>query len=170
MLAMSDHLIVRAQVDETDIALIKLRQPARITLDAYADKPIDGTVDEIAFEAKTVNNVTTYGVDVLPKNVPPFMRSGMTANISFIVTSRRDVLVVPAEAVQTRQGRSRVLVAAERAEDKPMLREVELGASDGRRTEVLAGLHEGDKVLAPQIPKSARASGSSPFGSPFGRR
>lgn len=170
MLAMSDHLIVRAQVDETDIALIKLRQPARITLDAYADKPIDGTVDEIAFEAKTVNNVTTYGVDVLPKNVPPFMRSGMTANISFIVTSRRDVLVVPAEAVQTRQGRSRVLVAAERAEDKPMLREVELGASDGRRTEVLAGLHEGDKVLAPQIPKGARASGSSPFGSPFGRR
>lgn len=170
MLAMSDHLIVRAQVDETDIALIKLRQPARITLDAYADTPIDGTVDEIAFEAKTVNNVTTYGVDVLPKNVPPFMRSGMTANISFIVTSRRDVLVVPAEAVQTRQGRSRVLVAAERAEDKPMLREVELGASDGRRTEVLAGLHEGDKVLAPQIPKGARASGSSPFGSPFGRR
>src|SRR3972149_796791 len=45
VLVMSDRLIVRAQVDETDIGKVKLRQPARVTLDAYSDQPIDGVVD-----------------------------------------------------------------------------------------------------------------------------
>lgn len=169
MLAMSDRLIVRAQVDETDIAQIKLRQPARITLDAYSDQPIDGKVDEIAFEAKTVSNVTSYGVDVLPAKVPPFMRSGMTANITFVVASRHNALTVPAEAVRTRQGQARVLVASDAPDGKPESRDLKLGVSDGRRTEVLAGLKEGDRVLAPLVPKGSRSSGSSPL-TPFGRR
>lgn len=170
MLVMSDQLIVRAQVDETDIAQIKLRQAARITLDAYSDQPIDGKVNEIAFEAKTVSNVTSYGVDVLPAKVPPFMRSGMTANITFVVASRHGVLTVPAEAVRTRQGRSRVLVASNPPAGEPESRDLKLGVSDGRRTEVLAGLQEGERVLAPLVPKGSRAGGSSPLTPGFGRR
>lgn len=158
VLVMSDRLIVRAQVDETDIALVKLRQPARITLDAYADKPVGGVVNHIAFEAKTVNNVITYEVDVLPETVPDFMRSGMTANVSFVVASRRNVVLVPAEAIRTRDGQTSVLLAAGA---RPIEREVELGLSDGRRLEVIAGLSEGDRVLAPLALIPARSSGSS---------
>lgn len=171
MLAMSDKLIVRAQVDETDIAQIKLRQAARITFDAYPDSPVDGKVDEIAFEAKTVNNVTTYGVDVLPAKVPAFMRSGMTANVSFIIATREDVLLVPAEAVRTRQGKSRVLLAPLSPDMKPMEREIQLGLSDGRRTEVLAGLSEGDRVLVQSMarPASSQSGSGSPL-TPFGGR
>lgn len=170
MLVMSDQLIVRAQVDETDIAQVKLRQPARITLDAYSDQPIEGKVDEIAFEAKAVSNVTSYGVDVLPAKVPPFMRSGMTANITFVVASRHDVLTVPAEAVRTRQGKARVLVPPDVPDGAPESRDLQLGVSDGRRTEVLAGLQEGDRVLAPLIPQGSRSSGSSPLTPGFRRR
>jgi macrolide-specific efflux system membrane fusion protein len=168
MLVLSDRLIVRAQVDETDIAQIKLRQPARITSDAYPDQSIDGTVIEIAFEAKTVNNVTTYQVDVLPAKVPAFLRSGMTTNVSFITASRRDVVVVPAEVVRTGQGQTRVLVPD--GDGKPIERQIKLGLSDGRRMEVLEGLNAGDPVLAPQAMKlgGKGPSGSNPF-SPFGR-
>jgi len=163
VLVMSDRLIVRAQVDETDIALVKLRQPARITLDAYADKPVGGVANHIAFEATTVNNVITYEVDVLPETVPDFMRSGMTANVSFVVDSRRDAVLVPAEAVRTHEGRTYVLLPARRPEAKPTERTVELGLSDGRRIEVLAGLSDGDKVLAPLVVVPTRSSGSSPL-------
>lgn len=163
VLVMSDRLIVRAQVDETDIAKVKLHQPARITLDAYSDKSIDGTVHHIAFEAKNVNNVITYEVDVSPKAVPAFMRSGMTANVSFVVASRRNVVIVPAEAIQTRAGRTQVLVAGDEVDAEPTEREIKLGISDGRRVEVLSGVSAGQKVLAPQRLESGKSSGSSPF-------
>jgi macrolide-specific efflux system membrane fusion protein len=163
VLVMSDRLIIRAQVDETDIAQVKLRQKVRITLDAYADKPIDGTVDQIAFEAKTVNNVITYEVDVLPEKIPAYMRSGMTANVSFVVDARRDVVLVSAEAVLTQGKRVEVLRPAPDPEGKPVAQEVELGVSDGRRTEVLKGLVAGDVVLAPQALKPTKSAGSSPL-------
>ena len=48
---------------------------------------------------------------------------------------------------------------------------LKLGISDGRRTEVVEGLNEGDVVLIPQIGAAARQStGSNPFGPNFRRR
>src|SRR5512139_343310 len=73
---MSDFLVVNAQVDETDLAQIRLRQSASIVLDAYPDQSFTGKVSQIAYDAKTVNNVTTYVVEVLPDKTPHFMRSG----------------------------------------------------------------------------------------------
>jgi len=99
-LVVSDRLIVKAQVDETDVAKIKLGQKVRVTLDAYADQPIEAKVDHIAFEARTVNNVTIYDIEVLPKAVPGFMRSGMTANAQFQTDAREHALLLPADAVQ----------------------------------------------------------------------
>ncbi len=84
VLVMSDRLTVKAQVDETDLAQIFLKQKSEIILDAYPDKPLPAEVDQLAFEAKTVNNVTTYLIDVLPTEAPEYMRSGMTANVTFI--------------------------------------------------------------------------------------
>jgi len=72
VIVLSDHLIVRAQVDETDIGKIKLRQNAIITLDAYPDTKIKASVEHIYYESKTVNNVTIYEADLLPEKIPPF--------------------------------------------------------------------------------------------------
>ena len=162
VLVMSDRLIVRAQVDETDIAQVKRRQPARITLDAYPDKPVAGSVSHIAYEATTVNNVITYAVDVVPERVPGFMRSGMTASVSFVVAAREDILLLPAEAVRTNDGGTYVLTGIGSG-TRPVERQVALGLSDGRRIEVLSGLAAGEKVLVPLLPQSTGASGSSPF-------
>ena len=41
---MSDKLIVKADVDETDIGRVRMGMPASITLDSYPNQPIDGTV------------------------------------------------------------------------------------------------------------------------------
>src|SRR6185295_1884406 len=85
LFVMSDRLTVKAQVDETDIAQVALKQAAKITLDAYPQKEFPASVDKIAYDATTVNNVTTYIVDVLPENTPDFLRSGMTANVNFLI-------------------------------------------------------------------------------------
>jgi macrolide-specific efflux system membrane fusion protein len=163
ILVMSDRLTVKTQVDETDIAQIKLKQPAKITLDAYPGQSLDARVDQIAFDAKTVNNVTNYVVDVLPDSTPETMRSGMTANVTFVVDSRRGVAVVPAEAVQTKAGARTVLVKSPNGAD-PAEREIQVGLTDGKRIQVLSGLTEGETVLTPQLErKSANSGGTNPF-------
>ena len=79
---MSDRLTVKAQVDETDIAKIALKQGARGAR-RLSDQSMPAHVDQIAYDAKTVSNVTTYEVDVLPETTPAFMRSGMTVSVAF---------------------------------------------------------------------------------------
>lgn len=166
---MSDRLTVRASVDETDIAQVKLHQRASVTLDAYPETTLSGAVDQIAFDSKTVNNVTTYEVSVLPQKVPAFMRSGMTVNVSFDVRTKRDVLVVPAEAVLTRERETYVLMpAGERA--APREQPVQVGLSDGRRSEVLAGLADGDVVLVSGPLKLGKTNDRSSPLTPFRRR
>ncbi len=165
---MSDYLIVVAQVDETDLAQIRLHQPASMVLDAYPDRPFTGKVDEIAYDAKTVNNVTTYSVNVLPDKTPAYMRSGMTANVSFVTASRRGVLLLPADAIKVRGGHFYVLLAPAQPNGKPVEKEVKTGLSDGKRVEILGGVSERDRLLVMRISTSGGGA-SSPF-SPFGRK
>jgi membrane fusion protein, macrolide-specific efflux system len=165
---LSDRLTVKAQVDETDIAQVSLQQAAKITLDAYPQKEFPAHVDKIAYDATTVNNVTTYIVDVLPENPPDFLRSGMTANVNFLVVSKPDVLLLPIDAVRKRESRSWVLVGSEKRTKKPQEREVTTGLNDGKQTEIVSGVSEGEIVLVPQLKAGGGASqGSNPF-SPMG--
>ncbi len=107
LMVMSDHLMVNTQVDETDLAQIKMNQEATITLDAYPDQPIEGKVHRISYFSTLVNNVTTYEVDVWPTQVPTFMRSGMTSNVVFNISEKDDVLAIPSEALQQNSGQTR---------------------------------------------------------------
>ena len=169
VLVIADRLMVEALVDETDIAQVRIGQTAYITLDAYASDRIPAKVDAIAYEAKTVNNVTTYTVDVVPNQTPPFMRSGMTSNVSFLVAHRRGVLVLPTQAVRTRDGRHYVLVPSDARGAEPIQKTVATGITDGKQFEIVAGLDEGDIVLLPEIRTgNSRNGGVNPF-SFFGR-
>lgn len=161
LLVMSDRLIVKAQVDETDIAAVKLKQGAEIVLDSYPDHKIAARVNKIAFDATTVNNVTTYIVEVLPQEVPDFMRSGMTANVTFLINSKNDALLIPSEALRSNNGASTVML---KDGNKKFEREVTLGSSSGKQIEVLSGLSENDVVLIAELKLPEKGKGSS---SPF---
>ncbi len=163
---MSDRLTVKAQVDETDIAKIALKQRARVVLDAYPDQSMPAHVDQIAYDAKTVSNVTTYEVDVLPEQTPAFMRSGMTASVAFQLATRQGVVRVPSRAVVERDGRA--YVQAVDAGGGRAERAVQTGLSDGKFTEIVAGLNEGEKVLIAQLKNEKRNGGTNPF-TTFGR-
>lgn len=162
---MSDRLTVQAQVDETDIGQVRVGEPATIFLDAYPDQKINGKVDKVAFEAKTVNNVTTYTATILPDEIPDFMRSGMTANITFKVAAKERVLTVPADAIKTRGNQKIVLAAGQ----PPRELTVETGITDGKRVEIVSGLNENDSILIPKIENflKAKNQGANPFGGPM---
>ena len=125
-------------------------------------------MNKIAYDAKTVNNVTTYLIDVLPTRVPAYMRSGMTANVSFPIGVKTGVLIVPSDVIKSKDGRPFVLVPSAEAKGKPDRRDITLGNSDGKRVEIASGLSEGDSVLQPEFklgaPKTSSGSPLSPMG------
>ena len=167
LLVIADRLLVEAQVDETDIALIRLRLPARILLDAYPGESVPASVGALAYEAKSVSNVTTYTVDVVPARIPAQMRSGMTATVTFLIAAKDDVLRVPTHALRDGDGSKTVLVPD--VDGAPRDQAVETGLSDGRQTEILSGLSEGDKVLIAQVKRDNKSTGSTSPLSPGAR-
>lgn len=161
LLVVSDRLQVVAKVDETDIARIAAGMPAEILLDAYPDQVIDARVSAIAFEAKTVNNVTTYDVEVAPKAQPAFMRSGMTANVTFVLKKKENVLILPLAAIQFRKDAPFVLVKGAKGKAEEVL--IAIGDSDGSNTEITSGLDEAQTVLVPKMQIHTGRQGTNPF-------
>ena len=167
VVVLSDRLIVEALVDETDLALIALGQKTVVQLDAYAKEIFFGKVDHIMYESKLMNNVNVYAVDVLPEKVPPAFRSGMTANVTFIVKQKKGVLLVPSEAVvewprkMKRPNGAEFAVYEKTFGGKLTPLAVRIGDSDGRETEIIEGLKEGQKIEIVQ--KKQSAQGVNPF-------
>jgi membrane fusion protein, macrolide-specific efflux system len=145
ILVLSDRLIVRADVDETDIGRVKVGQPVVISLDAYPDVQTKGNVELISFESKTVNNVTMYEVDIIPEKVPAVFRSGMTSNVDIIEKTDNHSLLLPVEAVYTEKQASYVWYM-KNANGAPVKKTVKTGVTDDRNVEILSGLAEGDRV------------------------
>jgi macrolide-specific efflux system membrane fusion protein len=169
LLVLSDRLILTGQFDETDIGRVRVGQEAVIALDAYPNAKIKGTVDHIAYESKLINNVTIYDVDIVPREVPDFFRSGMSANIEVIEKKREGVILIPVEAVHTYEGKAYVTVSRGPATAMEE-RIVEIGLSDEKDVEVVSGLTTADTVMVEDQTYSPqkKPSGSNPF-LPFGR-
>lgn len=163
---LSNRLTVKAEVDETDIGSIKVGQHATIILDAFSKENFPAEVTAIAYDATTVNNVTIYKVDVSPLKPISQMRSGMTANVNFVVLERKSVLAVPTSAINYNLKKAYVLVPD--GKKKRIEPEVQIGESDGRYTEIISGLNEGDEVMIQGLAQSRDGNGENPLS--FGRR
>ena len=167
VVVLSDRLIVEALVDETDLALIALGQKTAIQLDAYPKEIYWGKVDHIMYESKLMNNVNVYAVDILPEKIPPAFRSGMTANVTFIVKEKKGVLLVPSETVVEwpkkvpKPKDAEFAVYEKTFSGKLVPLAVRIGDSDGRMTEIVDGLKEGREIQI--IQKKQKPQSVSPF-------
>jgi macrolide-specific efflux system membrane fusion protein len=165
VVVLSDHLIVRAQVDETDIGKISNDMKTIIMLDAYPDTKIQARVEHIYYESQTVNNVTIYLVDLIPQEVPPFFRSGMNASVDFVIQDKKNILVIPVDAVYKENRDNYVLVNRANGKEPEKVR-VEMGITDDKNIEVISGVTEKDRILEKSkkyvLPKSS-TTGSNPF-------
>ncbi len=167
-LAQIDPLLATVNVDETDIAGIRLGMPVRLTADALPDVVVSGRVDQIAAQAQVIQNVTQFAVTVTLLIPPPAMRLGMTVNAEFVRARAANVLVVPQEAVKVGNSASVTVVGPG---GTLQTRAVQTGVSDGRQIEITDGLTEGEVVfLGYAHPQTTPPGGRAPFTPQFQQR
>ncbi len=92
---------VRALVNETDIGNVRAGQPARVTVDAYPERPFNGTVEKIEPQAVVNQSVTMFPVIISLDNNEGFLKPGMNGEVSMIIDRRENVLAVANDAVRT---------------------------------------------------------------------
>lgn len=99
-------------VDELDIAKIKVGQDVSITVDALTDTtkhPLSGKVSNIAEIGASSNGVTTYPVTITIDKADG-LKEGMNANAKITINSKKDVLLLPLEALHKINGKNYVMV------------------------------------------------------------
>ena len=135
-------------VDEKNLAVLQVDQPARCVTDAYPDRPFPATVSFIAPAVDPQRGSVDIRLRLSP--VPDFLRQDMTVSVNVETGRRDDVLVIPNDALETTVGDDATVwkVSAGRVE---RIR-VTLGLRGLALTEITTGLVEGDVVLADHEP------------------
>jgi Cu(I)/Ag(I) efflux system membrane fusion protein len=135
---------IEGDVFEQDLALIRLGAPARVEFAAYPGRFFAGRV---SFVWPVVDEQSRTGrVRVTLPNPGGTLKPGMYATLFFRARLGADLLSVPAEAVVMTGERNLVFVVGRDGALEP--REVTLGARAGDRLQVLAGLAEGERIVA----------------------
>lgn len=149
------------EVDELDIPKVALGQRAVVRVDALEDVEFEGSVSKISELGKSVGGITTYDVTI-GVAAPEGVKIGMSTSAEIVIEQREGVLIVPVDCVVREDGVRKVRVLAPGADlSQPstwakdsagnsvpyVWREVEMGASNELRAEILSGLEEGDTVL-----------------------
>lgn len=145
VLVMADDLIIESNVDETDLRYIKIGDTLFMYLDAYPDETFTGIVEHIAYESTVVSNVTVYTIKIRPVKKPSVFRSGMTATITIISDSKDNAWTIPNNFITTKNGISSVNVKNTKGLIESRI--VDIGITDGRNTEITAGLDQSEKIV-----------------------
>jgi HlyD family secretion protein len=141
-------VFVRGKVDQADIGKVFIGQMARIVVESFRDRKFEGKVYKISPLGVEKENVTTFEVQVSIANPGLELKANMSANAEIILEERPGVLLIPEAAViYDKQRKASVEIPDAAAEKGRRKLDVQLGISNGVKTELVAGLKEGQKVI-----------------------
>jgi len=144
----TSEVYVKGKVDESDIGKVYLGQPARIKVESFKDKTFSGKVTKISPLGVEKDNVTTFEVRVSINNPGGELKAAMTANAEIILEEHKDVLQIPEGAIiYDKDKKASVEVPDAKGKDGKRKVAVNIGISNGAKTEVLSGLKENDEVV-----------------------
>ncbi|HTS58395.1 MAG TPA: efflux RND transporter periplasmic adaptor subunit [Terriglobales bacterium] len=144
----TSQVYVKGKVDESDIGKVYLGQPARIKVESFKDKTFYGKVTKISPMGVEKDNVTTFEVRVSINNPGGELKAEMTANAEIILEEHKNVLQIPEGAIlYDKDKQASVEVPDSKAKDGKRKVAVNIGISNGAKTELLSGLKEGDQVV-----------------------
>ena len=159
-----NFMLMKARVDEANIAPIKTGQKAKIFINAYLGQTFEGVVERVDLARQVERDGTGYFLVEIAINKPDglLLRSGLQANTDIEVESFYDVVKVPSQAIVDRRVDELPKAAGESplvdkskafaravfrvVDGKTVLTPVSVGPSDLTHTIITAGL-DADNAL-----------------------
>ena len=173
------NMQVVADVDEADIADVKVGERVSFTVDAYPTETFSGTVKQVRQEATTTNNVVTYEVVISAPNADMKLKPGLTANVTIFTSELDGVLSIPSKAL--RYSPEKETVGKRKIVDcngknkvwtlegnQVVAHAVKIGMTDGTHTQILGGIAAGKQIITGIKMNTDEADGDGPQeSSPF---
>ncbi len=167
---------IDTNVAEADIGKVKVGQDVEFTVDAYSDITFKGKVWQVRNAPITVQNVVTYDVVIQVGNPEFKLKPGMTANVSIIISIKKDVLKIPNAALRfkvtdkSKPAEKSKTGAQQKGpgvwileQGKPKRIPVSLGISDGNYTELVSGeIKDGQELIVESLTKAKTATPTGP--------
>ncbi len=141
-----DSLYFEVTADQTEVTKIHEQMAGDLTLDAYIDEPVTGTISAIGFSPKEGESGTVYGVELAfsnSSNQNLKYRVGMTGDVEFVLRERKSVLYVPTEYVEEDEQGTYVFIMKDGKKEKLY---VDTGLETDTSMEIVRGLNVGDIV------------------------
>jgi HlyD family secretion protein len=158
-------MILSARIDESDIAEVRVGQPAKIRVQAYPDRVFDGVVQTVALASSSDKDVVKhFKTEVALVTNGDRIFSGLTADVDIETTRHKGVLMVPSQAVlgrpvddiptairdkatQIDKKKTLATVVYRMIDGKALVTPVKIGPSDATHTMIESGVSKGDPVI-----------------------
>jgi HlyD family secretion protein len=166
-------ILVKVQVDETDVVRLHLGDSADVTIDAFPDTSFSGRVTKISHSAirqagtaatgSTAERAVDYDVEVTLDRPPPDIRPDLSATAKIVTATRDSALSIPIIALTVREHTPISTETAPRDTSRAkketegvfvvergvaQFRPVKVGIAGEEYFEVLEGLRAGDTIVA----------------------
>jgi HlyD family secretion protein len=159
------EMIVKTEVDESDVAPVREGQSARIHINAYPGEVFEGRVVKVALQHSFAADRSKYyetEVLLIPKDDRTIF-SGLTANVDIEVETIEDVILAPSQAVldaridelpldianspYVNHDKTFARIVYRFIDGKAVATPVRIGSSDLRSTVILGGLETGQEIV-----------------------
>lgn len=141
-------MVAKARIHETIIARIQEGQKAFVTAESLPDKTYRGVVKKVAILPDSQDrwrnpDLKVYQTDVAIEGDMSDLKPGMSAQARIIINQRRNVLLIPVQAMETKGNESYCYVMTQKG---PEHRKVTAGDYNDKFVEIKEGLKEGEQV------------------------
>ena len=145
-LADLSRMIVKAKINEVNIPRVAVNQEVDIRLDALPGQQFKGRVTAIAAQGVKEENIVTYDVTIAIANSNSALKPMLTANVDIVTKRLDDVLTIPLEVLQVKNGDDVVEVLTN---GTPKSRKVRVAFRTDTQAVITKGLQEHDQVVIP---------------------
>jgi cobalt-zinc-cadmium efflux system membrane fusion protein len=137
-----DTLELITTINEMQVNKLRVNDQVEIMIPALDKEIFKGTITSISSVME--DRLKAYPVTITLNNKDHKIKAGMYAEVEIVTDVEKDALIIPAQAIITRDGLSTVYVVKE---GKALQKEVIIGLSDGKETVILEGLELGEEVI-----------------------
>lgn len=139
-------LRLRIDIPEQAISTVSVGQSVSVTTSAWPDRNFSGRIARISPSVTPTSRTLTVEAEV--QNAGGVLKPGQFATVRILQSRAAPAVLVPARAVRTESGVSRLFVIKD---GKALERQVQLGQTEGDLIEIKNGVAENENVATSNI-------------------